>query len=188
MLIRLFENYPFKNTGMTVAEGFLAYSGNLRTVPGMPHGGIDYVLKKGDEFASFEIFSMYEGSVKFGVSDKYGKFFSISKIEGDFLYETVYAHIDNIPDDILKYAIIQGDKDFIIPAAYPLGWAARDSKNIRHLHVELHQKNLLSGVRRKLDPYGLYEKFLNNNYPQPGESLKNYDHVWVDDDPLFIGD
>jgi murein DD-endopeptidase MepM/ murein hydrolase activator NlpD len=188
MPVRFLESYPFKNIGVTIAEGFSAYDGNLRDVPGRVHNAIDYVLKKSGEFVSFEVFSMYEGHVKFGVSESWGKYFIITKILEDVQYDTVYAHLDNIPDDIQKYAIIQGDKDFIIPAQYCLGMAGKtgDTKSIRQLHIELHEKNLKTGLRKKLDPYGIYDRLSSGKYPQPGALLTGPDHYWISDEPEFI--
>lgn len=188
MNIRLLENYPFKRVGVTIAEGFSAYDGTLGDIAGAPHGGIDYVLNKSGEHASFEVFTMYEGAAQFGVSNSLGKYFIISTVVGDCQYDTVYAHLDNITEDLQKYAIIQGDRDFIIPARYPLGWAGKTglAHNIRQLHLELYQKNLKTGAKRKLDPYGLYDKLSSGRYRQPGQTLRNLDHYWTTDEPEFI--
>lgn len=186
-MIKFLESYPFKNLGVTIAEEFSVYDGNLRDVPGKPHGGIDYVLKKNGEFASFEVYTMFEGHARFGVSGSWGKYFVISKFLDKFQYDCVYAHLDNITEEIQKYAIIQGDKDFIIPSGYCLGWTGTtgNTKNIRQLHLELHEKNLLTGERRKLDPYGVYDRLASNKYPQPGKSLRGLNHFWVSDEPKF---
>ena len=187
-MIKLFECYPFKNLGIQIAEGFSVYDGNLRDVPGKVHLGIDYVLKKSDEFASFEVFSMYEGDVEFGVSNSWGKYFIISKTVGECRYDTVYAHLDNINVDLQKYAIIQGDREFIVPSKYYLGWSGTtgDTKNIRQLHIELHEKNLRTGQRRTLDPYGIYDRLSSGKYRDLGHVLNNLMHVWVSDSPEFI--
>ncbi len=188
MLIRLLECYPFKQIGVTIAEGFSAYDGTLRDVPGKFHGGIDYVLKKSDEFASFEVFSMYEGDVRFGVSNQWGKFFIISKQIGECRYDTIYAHLDHINEDLQKYAIIQGDKDFVVPEKYFLGLSGTtgNTKSIRQLHIELHEKNLRTGKRTQIDPYGIYDRASSLKYPDPGKPLSPHAHVWREDLPEFI--
>src|ERR1051326_3107620 len=160
-MIKFLENYPFKWLGVKIGEGFSVYDGHLGDIAGQPHLGIDYVLKKGNEFASFEVFNMFEGSAEFGVSTDLGKYFIIGKTEGDFLLQVVYAHLDNINEDLQKYAIIQGDREFIIPARYQLGWTGKTglTHGIRQLHIEVHQKNLVTGEKQKLDPYGVYDRF-----------------------------
>ncbi len=172
MLIRLLENYPFKNIGVTIAEVFLPYS------------GIDYVLKKSGEFAGFEVFTMFEGDVEFGVSNLWGKYFIVSKTIGEYRYDCVYAQLDNINEDLQKYAIIKGDRDFLVPGKYFLGWASGNTKTMRRLHIELFQKNLRTGERKKLNPYGT--QMTGNKCPQPRESLEGFDHFWNSDEPEFV--
>ncbi len=185
---KILQCYPFKDAGVKVAEGFAAYDGNLRTVPGEVHQGIDYALRKNNEFASFEVFSMFEGDVRFGVSEKLGRFFVISVETGELRYDCVYAHLDHINEDLQKYAIIRGEMDFVIPARYSLGWAgtAGSSRGVRHLHIEIHEKNLKTGQRRKLDPYGVYGRLSGGGYRQPGESLAGLDHIWISDQPDLV--
>lgn len=185
---KFLEYYPFKNIGVCLAEGFSVYDGNLRDVPGRKHLGIDYVLKKSGEFVSFEVFSMFEGDVHFGVSDSWGKYFVVSKVIGECRYDVIYAHLDHINVELQKYSIIQGDRDFVVPAKYFLGMAGTtgDTKSIRQLHIELHEKNLQTGERNKLDPYGVYDRLRSRKYPQPGESLTGCNHFWTSDSPGFI--
>jgi hypothetical protein len=187
-MLSLLENYPFKNIGIEVAEGFVVSKNNPRSALGGLPNGIDYILKKQEEYVSFEVFSMYEGHIRFGVSQKWGKFFVISKTLGSFQYDTVYAHLDFINEDIQKYAIIHGDMDFIIPGKYFLGMCGKtgDTKKIRQLHIELHEKNVLTGERKKLDPYGIYDRLSSGKYPKPGELLNKLPHAWVEDYPEFV--
>ena len=178
-MIKLLENYPFKNIGIKIVQGF-----NLER----EHFGIDYILKKGDELASFEVYNMFEGSANFGVNNKLGKYFVLAKQYGNFLYKVVYAHLDNINENLQKYAIIQGDREFIIPAKYPLGWSAKAGVTfgIRKLHIEIQLTNLETGLKQKIDPYGIYGRQESVIYPQPGESLENFPHLWKTDEPEFI--
>lgn len=186
--IKLLENYPFKNVGVTIAEGFSAYDGNLGGVAAAPHYGIDYALKKGGEFVSFEVFTMYEGAASFGVSGRLGKYFVITAVLEGFKFDAVYAHLDNITEELQKYAIIKGNRDFIIPAGYPLGWAGKTGQahNARHLHIELGRKNINTGERSRLDPYGIYGKLSSGKYREPGRSLAGLEHYWINDEPNFI--
>src|SRR5581483_4730855 len=99
-MIKLFECYPFRNLGVKIAEGFAAYDGNLRHMPGRAHCAVDYVLRKSEEVVSFEVYNMYEGHLGFGVSQSWGKYFVVSRLVGEYRYNTIYAHLDYIPEEL----------------------------------------------------------------------------------------
>ena len=186
-MIKFLECYPFKHIGLKIAEGFSAYDGNLGDMAGESHFGIDYVLKKNGEFISFEVYSMFEGALSFGVSASLGKFFTISRQIGDFRYDLIYAHLDHINEDLQKYELIRGEMDFIVPSRYFLGWSSATglTHGIRQLHIELHGKNLVTGEKNKLDPYGVYDRLSSGKYRQPGQTLAGLNHLWISDEPEF---
>ena len=178
-MINLFECYPFQNIGVIVLPSVLKY-------PDQNFAGLDFFWKRGQEFASFPVYTMYEGDVVFGVNQALGKYFIVSKTVEQCRYETLYAQLEHIDENLQKYAIIQGDKDFVVPAKYFLGMAGTggSGNGIRKLHIELYEVNLQTGIRKYIDPFGIYN--LRGQYPQPGEFLQSLQHVWTSDLPEFI--
>jgi len=49
----------------------------------------------------------------------------------------------------------------------------------------MHRKNLKTGKRKVLDPYGVYDRASSGKYPQPGESLKGLNHYFTSNNPQF---
>ncbi len=189
--IKILKCYPFGllNPLVLLIEGFKEYVGILGDKPGEPHGGIDYARKQGEDFISFEVFSMHDGYVFRGRSDSWGNFVKICKEIGDYRFETVYAHLKNIPKafPILPKAGESKNKGMVIPAGRFLGRAGTsgDTKTNIQLHFELQIKNLKTKKRQKVDPYGVYNSYTSGKYPQPGQSLSGLKHFWTTDSPHF---
>ena len=177
LMLQLLENFPFQNIGISVTPSMV----------GGVFSGVDYFWKRGDQYASFPVYTMYEGDVVFGVTQILGKYFIVSKTVGEYRYETVYAQLDHIDGNLQKYAIIQGDKDFMVPAKYFLGMSgtAGSGLGLRKLHIELYEKNLRTGERKLIDPYGIFG-VSQRKYLQPGLSLAECHHVWITDKPNFV--
>lgn len=191
---KILQCYPFKNRGIEVIEGYSVYDGNLGDPVGTPHKGIDYVLRRGEEFLPFEVFSMHEGMAWQGMSDSWGRFVAIySEPMGIYQYETIYAHLDTIDDvfPLMKPKQEPGSmgRGFIIRPNQLIGLAGTTGVTNDHiqLHLELQQKNTQTKTRQKLDPYGIYDRFSTGKYPQPGQSLEQWDHAWTSDTPSFAG-
>ncbi len=47
-------------------------------------------------------------------------------------------------------------------------------------------KNLKTGERKIIDPYGVYSRASSGRYPKPGESLSGLPHYFTSDNPKFV--
>jgi murein DD-endopeptidase MepM/ murein hydrolase activator NlpD len=181
--------YPFTHPEILLIEGFSAYDGNLGDEIDAPHKGIDYVMKRADQYLSFEVFSMHDGFAHQGLSETWGRFVIVACHPYDKkLYQTVYAHLDDIDAVIPLHAPkeAQGVMEYaFMKAGERLGIAGISgaTNSIVQLHVELHQKSLETGKIVKLDPYSIYDRWRSGKYPQPGKSLAGLDHYWQSDLP-----
>ena len=184
--------YPFWSTHASLAEGFSDYDGALGDEPGAPHKGIDYIVRAGGAFMSFDVCAMHDGMAYQGVSDSWGNFvYLMTRPNGDgIIYATVYAHLDGMPSEIPLYT---GDEGISLPwieAKTQIGRAGTsgDTKGRHQLHIELHTRG--ASRRRdssitKIDPYGLNDRASSGRYPKPGSSLKGLDHFWTSNLPSF---
>lgn len=190
--MKFLKCYPFKMVSPVVrlVEGFKAYDGVLDDELGKKHGGIDYVRvdEKGN-FMSFEVFSAHSGNVFQGKSESWGNFVKVCQEIKNYRLETIYAHLEDIPKEfpLLFKAGEAKNKGMIISGGRFLGRAgiSGDTKGFIQLHFELQIKNLKTGKRKKIDPYGVNDTYLSGKYPQPGESLRRCKHYWTSNNPPF---
>ncbi len=197
---KFLQNYPFPllSPPVTIAEGFESYDGVLQDRPGALHWAIDYVQKFRGKFRPFLVFSSHEGEVIQSYEKTFGKYVVIRKrsgLLGD--YNTLYAHLDNIPDSIPFMK--NNNKDIgirinetpgiFLPANTYIGEAGvtGNTKGIPQLHFELHLVNTSTNMSYRVDPYGIYKKASSGQYPKPGNSLKGRLHYWTSDLPTFAG-
>ncbi len=188
-LNRCLACYPFIDRRVRLVEGFAAYDGVLGDEPGAPHQGIDYALSIDGHLQPFDVFSMHDGVAFRGRSTTWGEFVSIYSREFDTVqYVTIYAHLDEIIADIplLPKPGAEGVGE-PVQSGDRLGCcgASGQTNGIPQLHVELHRKNLATGERERLDPYGVYDRTSSGRYPQPGESLAGLSHFWTSSVPHF---
>lgn len=182
---KVLENYPFsfyEEFPVSIAEGFEVYDGNLKDVPNTPHWGIDYVRRNENTFLQFPVFSAHSGNAFQGFGKQFGSFVIIKNDE----YETLYAHLENIPQNIpFLLADTRKNKGVIIDARAYIGTAGvtRNTKSIPQLHFELH-KNVKREIVR-VDPYGVYGRLSSGLYPQPGELVNTFSY-WLSDSPSFV--
>lgn len=187
---KLLVCYPFSDPRVELVEGFSVYDGTIGDEPGMPHKGIDYVLRQGDTCVPFPVYAMHDGEAFQGVSDSWGTFVIVYVVIGDTRYGTVYAHLDAIDGGIAPYFLDAAKKD-----KNPRGTPLRSGRllgttgtsgltnGIPQLHLELHAKDLGAGTTLKLDPYGVNDRASSGRYPQPGASLHGLEHAWTTDRP-----
>ncbi len=153
------------------------------------HWGIDYVRKEDESFLTFPIFSTHEGIAFKGDSKSWGKFVVIRKITKDNKgYNTLYSHLDNVPDYIpyMNKGISDSDGIFIENNIY-LGEASTtgNTKGIPQLHFEFHIIDTKNNNTLRADPYGVYKRLSSNLYPQLGLTLENVNHYWMKNQPDF---
>lgn len=189
--VQLLTHYPFKDIGIELIEGFSVYDGHLLDTPNTPHKGIDYVLRKNNEFESFDVFAMHYGQAYQGLSNTWGAFVCIHYPDAleNHRYSTIYAHLKAIPKHIpFLNPNHQITPENILAGEY-IGKASTSglTNNIIQLHIELHQKNLVTNITTKCDPYGIYDHRDSEKYPQPGLSLEHKPHFWISDFPTFAG-
>jgi len=205
---KILEIYPFvyyPENPIEIVEGFSSYVGNLGDTPGDPHKGIDYVRKSSPgRFLDFMVFAAHSGWAVWGKEESFGNFVMIwDKIEKIFFYLTVYAHLDTISSTLIKDLRIPKFKPqkrnfwpegpfegSWIPTGIYLGTSGTTgwTNNIPQLHFELHEFKMVSEkwVRRKIDPYGIYDDINSGKYPQPNQSLSSCpNHFWTSDNPPF---
>ncbi|MSR73326.1 M23 family metallopeptidase [Candidatus Parcubacteria bacterium] len=189
-------NYPFPllSPSITVAEGFESYDGNLGDIPEAPHWAIDYVQKSGDKFLSFPVFSAHDGVVFQGFGKTWGKFVVVRK-RGDLSasrrmqgYNTLYSHLDNIPESIpfMNSDIDNSEGIFLVSGTF-IGDASvtGNTKGINQLHFEFHIVDTKTSITLRADPYGVYKRLSSRLYPQPGSSLFGLSHYWSNNFPPF---
>lgn len=194
--MKILKCYPFKFNilypPVLLVEGFKEYDGLLGDKPGDPHRGIDYArIDEKGRCLSFEVFSVHDGFVFQGISKRgWGRYVIIYKLVGKYLrYATVYAHLRKIDEKIPIHPEEGEPKTKGLPVKEGRflgrtgisGWTKRKIQ----LHFELHLKNLKTNQRRKLDPYGIYDRYISGKYPQPGESLRRCEHYWTSNKPPF---
>lgn len=193
MARKVLKCYPFArliNPPVKLVEGFKVYDGYLGDERGREHKGIDYVrVDEKGRFLSFEVFSSHNGNVFRGRSDSWGNFVKVCQEIKNLRFETIYAHLESIPKEfsILPKAGEPKNKGMIISQSRYLGkvGTSGDTKGNIQLHFELQIKNLKTGKRKRVDPYGIYDRYTSGKYPQPGESLKRGKHYWTSNRPLF---
>ncbi|MEK9156981.1 MAG: M23 family metallopeptidase [Patescibacteria group bacterium] len=190
---KFLENYPFSDSRVKLVEGFSAYDGVIGDTPGEAHKGIDYVLILDDAYLPFAVASMHDGMAFHGTSDTWGKFVIIYKTMDRKHYNTIYAHLDEVSSNIpLQFLGKDGKRvlnedGFTIRAGEFLGTAGITgaTNGIVQLHIELHEKDLVTGLNQKLDPYGVNDRASSGQYPQPSQSLSGLNHFWFEDKPHF---
>lgn len=184
---QILECYPFSDASVRIAEGFITNSAATDGQPGLANKGIDYILKSGPRFHSFPVYNMMEGEVHFGINDNWGKFVAVRRASGGYRYDVIYAHLKTINPKLQQTAYRAGVQA-AVPAGFLLGesGATGDTKGFNRLHIELHRKNLETGIREKLDPYGVYDTISSGKYPQPGQSLAGLEHFWTEDNPALV--
>lgn len=190
---KLLACYPFADPRIKLVEGFSAYDGAIGDEPGKPHRGIDYVLYLDGIFRSFDIYAMHDGIAFQGKSDSWGTFVLLHLERDGVRYRTVYGHLDTVDPDIAPQFIEQNGQRIVNTAGTPLQtghWLGRAgmsgwTNHIIQLHLELHQKDLVTDHTEKLDPYGVYDQASSGKYPQPGDSLRGLTHAWMTDEPPF---
>lgn len=190
--MKILENYPFPslNPPVILVEGFAAYDGNLKDEVGASHKGIDYVVKVGKKFKSFPVFSCCDGVAFQGKSKMWGKFVIIQKkFSSKLRYDTIYGHLRDINKKIpfLPRDPKRKARGLIIKANIFLGCVgiSGNTKRITQLHFEMHEKDLKKGKRKKIDPYGVYDRYSSGKYPQPGKSLRKLKHCFKANFPPF---
>jgi murein DD-endopeptidase MepM/ murein hydrolase activator NlpD len=189
---KILQNYPFAKLDppIILVEGCKEYDGVIGDPPGVMHKGIDYVRKKKDEYLPFEVFAAHDGEAFWSISERgWGIFASVRLVIGDYRLETFYVHLDKVNEKLVR---LPEDKKvtvkFIpVKAGEWLGTAGvtGNTNNIIQLHFEMHRKNLKTGEREILDPYGVYDRASSGKYPQPGESLKGLSHTFSSENPGF---
>jgi hypothetical protein len=188
---KFLEKYPFLDSRVKLVEGFSVYDGVIGDVPGKTHKGIDYVLVVDGSYSPFAVTSMHDGMAFHGTSETWGEFVVIYKTLGHKRYNTIYAHLNkvnpNIPPQFLEKdgERVLNEDDFTIMAGEFLGTAGitGSTNGIIQLHIELHEKDLRTGLSQKLDPYGINDRASSGRYPQPGQSLSGLKHCWIHDQP-----
>jgi len=192
MAEKILKCYPFAllDPPIRLVEGFKSYNGVLDDEAGKEHKGIDYVrIDEKGKYLTFDVFSTHDGNIFQGKSETWGNFVKVCKEIGKHRFETIYAHLEDIPKEfpILSKPGESKNKGMIISEKKFLGRAGTsgDSKGFIQLHFELQIKNLKTGERRKVDPYGINDTYLSGRYPQPGEPLKRCKHYWISKEPLF---
>jgi murein DD-endopeptidase MepM/ murein hydrolase activator NlpD len=192
---KLLQFYPFSDPRIRIAEGFAAYDGNLNDPVGALHRGIDYVLNVNGHYLPFNVFAMHDGRAYRGTSQTWGSFVAIQHEvpRAHVRFDTVYAHLDEVDESIPVLEDTDKENRSIgarkeVRSGDRVGRAGTtgSTNDIVQLHVELHRKDLESGEWEKLDPYGVYDRFSSGKYPQPGESLKGFDHAWASDRPPLV--
>lgn len=189
---KIFKNYPFEKLEPPVEliEGCREYDGTIGDGPGKSHNGIDYVRRKGKKFLSFDVFSCHEGEAFQAVSESWGKLVNVRQKVGNIRFETIYVHLDRVSP---KIPFLPKDKKVKIKfvkvrAGEWLGTAGTSGNTggVIQLHLEMHRKDLKTGKREAIDPYGVYARVSSGRYPQPGESLAGLNHYFTSDNPLFV--
>lgn len=190
---KILENYPFEklNPPIILVEGLGGYDGVIGDEPGAEHKGIDYVLKTGEEYASFHVYATHEGEAFFGESEKgWGTFVNLRKTtpNGKIRFESLYVHLDTVNPKIPKLTPDGTERQYIhLQAGEYLGTAGNTGNTgkykIIQLHFELQRKDLETNERKVIDPYGVYEKVSSGKYPQPGHLLTGLDHYFSTDNP-----
>lgn len=184
------ESYPFPllDPPVTIAEGFLSYDGKLGDEEDFRHWAIDYVHEDNGVYKKFPVYAAHGGTAFQGESDSFGLYVLVKnrEISGKW-YNTLYAHLENIPDYIpfKRKGVDDTGYGFQIPSQTYLGQAGHtgNTKGIAQLHFELHIFD--QGTPMRTDPYGIFEKFSSGLYPQPGDSLGGTNNYWIDDFPKF---
>lgn len=187
---KILQNYPFEklNPPVILVEGCKAYDGAIGDEPGKPHKGIDFVRKKGKQYLSFDVFSSQDGKAFQGLSETWGKFVSVRQEINEIRLDTIYVHLDEVNPKIPVLPGKDVEIEFVlIKAGEWLGTAGitGNTKGITQLHWEMHRKNLKTGKRKVLDPYGVYDRASSGKYSQPGESLKGLSHYFASNNPKF---
>ena len=188
---KFLENYPFSDSRVKLVEGFSAYDGVIGDTPGELHKGIDYVLVVNDVYLPFAVTSMHDGMAFHGTSETWGEFVIIYKTISNKRYSTIYAHLDAVSSKIPRQFLEENGKRFLnengltMRAGEFIGTAGTTglTNGIAQLHLELHEKDLKTGLNRKLDPYSVDDRASSGRYPQPGQSLSGLNHFWNNDQP-----
>lgn len=177
--------YPFSLPSIMLAEGFSAYDGVLGDAPNTPHKGIDYVFQDGTgTYFSFAVFAMHDGFASQGTSESWGNFVAIhaSPSAHGMRFASIYAHLSEIPSTILKDEKAWIRAGSFLGQAGTSGWA----HGIPQLHLEIHASQEGTEDFKKIDPYGLYERYSSGRYRQPGHSLQGLPHLWTSDMPPLV--
>jgi murein DD-endopeptidase MepM/ murein hydrolase activator NlpD len=184
--MKVLECYPFADSSIRLVEGFSVYDGVLGDEPGTPHKGVDYILRVSQEYRPFDVYAAHPGIAFRGQSETWGGFVAIyGKAINDKQPITIYAHLDCIESSIPEFSKEGKNKAglVVLPGKY-LGLTGTTGRtnSIPQLHFEMHLKDLKTGTREKVDPYGIYDRASSGKYSQPGEKL-NGKHYWHVDQP-----
>ena len=190
-LPKILQRYPFSDSRIRLVEGFSAYDGVIGDEPGALHKGIDYVLQVDEEYRAFDVLSMCEGVAFRGTSESWGEFVIVHFPFNGALFSVVYAHLSEVESTIAPQFVerdgqsVANEQGTHVTVGQRLGVTGTSgwTNGIIQLHLELHQKELKTGVTQKLDPYGVYDRASSGRYPQPGVSLRGLEHAWVMDEP-----
>lgn len=202
---RILQCYPFgeyPERPVEIVEGFTVYDGNLGDKIDTPHKGIDYVRRDGlGGFQGFPVYAAHHGRAVCGFEPSFGNFVLIRReISTMLFYETVYAHLEELPKKF-EMPRITGvfrtfrwpgfgnfrakfvEKGAFLGVAGTTGW----TNGIPQLHFEMHEVGWAreKPARQKIDPYGVNDRFSSGRYPQPGKSLEGIPHCWESDFPPF---